>query len=101
MRQSLSLVGAMFATPAAAADTKATKPVTALPAKPTAATAATDTSKATTTATARTDPAAIAALTADAGGDPVLTAEPPAPTADLRFDAMLADRKSTRLNSSH
>lgn len=95
IRESLSLVGAMFAPgPAAAADARPGKPTTTAqgkalttPAMP--ARAATATRAGTATASLDIDVAAVAATTPDAGGEPELPTDAAAPTADRKFDALL------------
>lgn len=89
MRESLSLVGAMFAAPATA-EAQPAKLATALPAKPTAAPIATGTSKSVAAAAATADSALLTVLTPDADGNFGLPTDTPAPNADLRFDTMLA-----------
>lgn len=91
MRDSLSLIGAMFAPPpTTTADAKLSKP--AAPAAPNQASAPPAAAKASAAAvsTKADSSAAITALTADMQADPALPTETTAPTADRRFDALLA-----------
>lgn len=83
LRVSVALVGAVFAPTPAAAPAKLAAPPGKPPAKPDPA------STLSGVAGARTD-AAIAALTPDTEADPALPADTAAPTADRRFDALLA-----------